>query len=152
MRITVFFSLLLMAGLAGSVTARISESWTYNQMFAKADLVVVGRRVVTKDLNERTTLTDVTPSVGVIGLITEFEPLLILKGEKNITQLLLHHYRFESDKEQNVVNSPDLIRFTDKHPIFLLFLTKESGGRYVPVTGQTDPAAFSVLELKGGAQ
>ncbi|HYK23177.1 MAG TPA: hypothetical protein VEU75_00775, partial [Candidatus Acidoferrum sp.] len=63
----------------------------------------------------------------------------------------LHHYRFRSEDDRLAANSPNLVEPSGQHQVFLLFLVKERDGRYAPVTGQTDPATFSVLELKGGA-
>ena len=121
-------------------------------MFDKADLVVIAHRVSTKNTDERSMLTDLRPHVAVVGVVTEFRTLLILKGAKNATKFNLHHYRLQSENDQNVESGPDLVRFSrGQHVPFLLFLIKERNGKYAPVTGQTDPAAFSVLELRGGA-
>ena len=45
-------------------------------MFDKADMVVVGEGIATKDTQERSTLKDVQPNVPVIGVTTEFKTLL----------------------------------------------------------------------------
>ena len=117
-------------------------------MFDKADFVVIARVVTTKDTTERSRIL----SLNVIGVETEFKIHLILKGDKSVETFQLHHYRAASEASDAVVaNGPNLVRFSFEHPAFLLFLSKEGDGRYVPVTGQEDPAAFSVLELTGGA-
>lgn len=132
-------------------------------MFEKADLVVIAAWISTKDTDERSTLQDVEPAVKVIGVTTEFETRLVLKGTKDIKKFQLHHYRFQNEEDARWANHPSLViihgLMHDKDGfeyagggIFLLFLTKEPDGRYAPVTGQTDPAAFSVLKLLGGAQ
>lgn len=120
-------------------------------MFEKADLVVVARRVATEDTNERSTLPNITPPVSVIGVVTEFQSLLILKGEQGLTRLRLHHYRFASEAEKSIENNAGLVEFSWQRPACLLFLIKERDGRYTPVTGQTDPALYSVLELRSDA-
>jgi hypothetical protein len=128
--------------------ARITKAWRYQEMFDKADLVVIARVVTTKDTAEHSTLL----SLNVIGVETEFKTHLILKGDKSVETFQLHHYRAASaEADAAVANGPNLVRFSFEHPAFLLFLTKEDDGRYMPVTGQEDPAAFSVLELTGGA-
>jgi hypothetical protein len=128
--------------------ARITKQWRYQEMFDKADLVVIARVVTSKDTAERTTIL----SLDVIGVATEFKTHLILKGDKSIETFQLHHYKAASAAaDAAVANGPNLVRFSFEHPAFLLFLSKETDGRYVPVTGQEDPAAFSVLELTGGA-
>jgi hypothetical protein len=117
-------------------------------MFDKADLVVIARVAATKDTDERSTIL----TLNVIGVVTEFRTHLILKGDKSIKTFQLHHYRLASESDKwTVANGPSLIRFSWEHPPFLLFLIKEGDGRYAPVTGQEDPDAFSVLEIKGGA-
>jgi hypothetical protein len=118
-------------------------------MFDKADLVTIAYVVSTKDTEERSTILD---GIKVIGVATEFKSALILKGPKGVTNFQLHHYRFQSESDrENIANSPALLQIGPYHPVFLLFLVKESDGRYAPVTGQTDPAMFSVLPLNGAA-
>lgn len=129
-------------------TARITKAWRYQEMFDKADLVVIARVVAGTDTDERSTL----GPFNVIGVTTEFRTHLILKGDKGITAFQLHHYRFASEAENEAIaNGPNLIRFSWEHAPFLLFLIKEPDGRYAPVTGQEDPAIYSVLELRGSA-
>ncbi len=125
---------------------RIAQSWTYQEIFDKADLVVIARYVSTKDTNERTALSEGLPEpVEVIGIVSEFNTCLILKGPRDITKFQLHHYRLSGPP---VGNGPALVRVASgRQPAFVLFLVRELDGRYAPVTGQTDPAAFSVLEL-----
>lgn len=117
-------------------------------MFEKADLVVIARVVNTLDTAERSTILD----LNVIGVTTEFRTHLIFKGDKTIETFRLHHYRLASSSDSSTIaNGPSLIFFSWAHPSFLLFLTKETDGKYAPVSGQEDPADFSVLELKGAA-
>jgi len=129
------------------LSARIVRTWSYQEMFDKADLIVVASVVSTKDTKERTTLLN----INVVGVFTEFRSLLILKGSKTVPTFQLHHYRLQSENEENIVNGPDLVRIGPHHPIFLLFLIKDRDGKYSPLTGQTDPATFSVLRLNGAA-
>ena len=130
------------------------RSWTYQEMFDKADLVVVAEGISTKDTEERSTLTDVRPNVSVIGVTSEFKTRLVLKGARDISVFHLHHYRFANEKEELATNAPDLVRLSEQpnqRSAFLMFLVREADGRYAPVSGQTDPATFSVLELHAGA-
>jgi len=140
---------LLTFNLAQLAGARIVKTWSYQDMFDKADLVVIARFISTKDTDERTSLRDLEPPSNVVGVVSEFETLLTMKGSTEIKQFRLHHYRLDGEEYSN---GPALVRVAQgKHPAFLLFLLKEDDGRYAPITGQTDPAAFSVLELKAGA-
>jgi hypothetical protein len=130
---------------------RIVKTWTFEEMFAKADLVVIGQVASTTDTTESIELRDLEPSIQVVGVTTEFRTLLVLKGLNTIDRFKLHHYRLKSEEQrETLINGPDLAR-PKPHSRFLLFLLKESDGRYAPVTGQTDPASFSVLELRSAA-
>jgi len=121
-------------------------------MFDKADLVVIAYSLSTKDTDEHTSLNDLTPHVAVVGVVTEFKSSVVLKGARDIERFQLHHYRFASENDELAANAPDLVRLSDRHLPFLMFLVRESDGRYAPVSGQTDPASFSIIELRGGAQ
>lgn len=149
--IRVFLILVLLFCVPRTMNARIVKPWTYQEMFNKADLVVVAEVLSTKDTEERSALQDLEPHVDVIGIVTEFKSRLVIKGSKNVKTFQLHHYRFQSEDDRLAANSPDLVEISGQHQVFLLFLVKESDGRYAPVSGQTDPALFAVLELKGAA-
>jgi hypothetical protein len=149
MRIKLFLSLLVTFSIPGLLNARLVQSWTYEQMLDKADLVVIATVISTKDINERYTLQDVTPPIEVVGVETEFESRIVLKGAKITKKFRLHHYRLKND--ELFANGPQLVTIEPgKHRTFLLFLIKEHDGKYAPATGQTDPAIFSIYELKGG--
>ena len=142
------FLLVVVISTGPNANARFTKGWRYQEMFDKADLVVIARRVTTRDTEERATIL----AHDVIGVLTDFNAYLVLKGDKNAKTFQLHHYRLASDSDKSTtVNGPSLVEFSGEHPSFLLFLTKERDGRYAPVSGQEDPADFSVLELKGGA-
>jgi len=127
--------------------ARLMKDWTFQEIFAKSDLVVIAIPIATFETKERTTLEDLSPSVRVVGLSTEFQVRLVLKGDKGTNKLVLHHYKLEH--EASMINGPELVSFdsTLSGPAFLLFLKRERDGRYAPVTGQTDPALYSVIQL-----
>jgi len=135
------------------LNARLMQYWSYQEMFNKADLVVIAAIASSKDTDERTILPNYSPPLKVVGVVSEFESRLVLKGDKKIAGFQLHYYRYQfAQDEDAVANTPELVRIKPgQKAIFLLFLIKESDGRYAPVTGQTDPSLFSVLELKGGA-
>jgi poly-D-alanine transfer protein DltD len=133
--------------------ARLSRHWTYNEMFDRADLVVIARVIASHKTEERTTLPDYAPTLNVVGMITNFAIGLVLKGSKEIKTFELFHYAYASHKDEDATsNTPFLLNIKPGgEATFLLFLTKRDDGRYVPVTGQTDPAFLSVLELQGAA-
>jgi hypothetical protein len=151
-RIKKLILFMLSAALSGSVTARLAEKdWTFQEMFAKSDLVVIATPIWTKDTGEHNLLPGISPSTRVLGLSTEFEVRLVLKGNTKIKTFVLYHYRLEHDEPS--VNGPALVTFNSKQWMsFLLFLVREPDGRYAPVTGQTDPGYFSIMELKSEAE
>lgn len=131
---------------------RLMKSWSYQEMFDQADLVVVAKPVSTTDTAEKAVLPDVAPDVHVMGVETKFEIKLVMKGDKDVRALTLHHYRFE-DTQKMMINMPNLATFDPKdYHKYLLFLKRETDGRYAPVSGQTDPATFSIIKLEGAAQ
>jgi hypothetical protein len=142
----VFLILLIMfTGVDPLTAGRLAtEGQTYQQMFDKADLVVIATALANKDTNERNKL---LKDIDVIGVETEFKTRVTLKGSREIRKFVLHHYR-EPDG-QDTANGPAFVYIPPgRHPDFLMFLIKEKDGRYAPVTGQTDPLLFSVLALK----
>ncbi len=145
MRIPILFSIVMIVATPESLVARIIESWTHQEMFEKADLVVIASVVSTKDTSERGTLLN---NIPVVGVVTEFEISLILKGKQSAPTISLRHYRLQSDDDLMIVNGPRLIRLAKAQPTWLLFLTREPSGTYSPVTGQTDPAGISIIQLK----
>jgi hypothetical protein len=82
---------------------------------------------------------------------------MVMKGDKSLNKLVLHHYRLRNppldDPNAVLVNGPLLASFNPKQNTrFLLFLHRQSDGRYSPVSGQYDPAGFSIVKIDGLAQ
>jgi hypothetical protein len=141
--------LVLLLATATLAEARISEAWTYQRLYDRADLVVVGVVASTTDTSEATILPSLRPDVHVIGVSTEFRIGGIFKGDVHLKSCVLHHYRL-ANPGSVLVNGPALVSFdvtARRH--YLLFLTREADGRYMPVAGQTD-SAKSVFELDSG--
>lgn len=129
------------------ISARFVVGWMEpGEVWQKSDLVVIARALSTKDTDERTKLGDLQPPLEAIGVESEFETQLVLKGAKNINNFKIHHYR----TDEAFSNGPSLVDVPkDKHPSYLLFLTKEKDGRYAPTNGQIDPAVCSIFRLRG---
>jgi hypothetical protein len=141
----------LMLATALLAEARLMRSWSYQELYDTADLVVVAKPISTQDTSEKAVLPNIAPDVHVVGVSTEFEISVVMKGDKRMKKTTLHHYRQADPKP--LMNGPMLVSFDPKGNLhFLLFLHRESDGRYSPVSGQTDPALFSVLKLEGDAQ
>jgi hypothetical protein len=153
----ILLPVLLVFALAEWLAARfIVGGLSFEEMFDRAHLVVIATATRTRDTNERKKLIDIDviqttrPELvreEVIGVETEFQSRLILKGSKDAKKFLLHHYRLAVEAEET--NGPQFIRIpSGRHATFLMFLTKEKDGRYAPVTGQFDPAVLSVFEIQ----
>jgi hypothetical protein len=129
---------------------------TFQEMFDKADLVVVATAIKTKDTTERKKLIEIdrietsAPELlqdEVIGVETEFQTRVTLKGSKEVRKFLLHHYRFAVEQE-GMSGAPAFIQVpSERKATFLMFLIKEKDGRFAPFTGQFDPAVLSVFEI-----
>ena len=140
--------------ISQSASARNVEYWSYDELFSKSDFVVIAQPASkTRDTAERTLLTyNISPGVDVLGVNTEFESLLVLKGAKR-KKFTLHHYRLAPYKKGGpriILNGPALMSFT-AGPVprfYLMFLVRERDGRFAPVAQQTDPST-SVQGLHG---
>ena len=119
--------------------------WPYDKLTAEADLIVIATPVAVRDTQEKVTLPgfqqrgadNMDHPLPAISVETTFEALSVLKGDKNAKTILLHHLRLEVPILEN---GPGLVTFNpEAKKCFLLFLKRESDGRYSPVTGQTDP-------------
>ena len=145
-------AIFLILASAFSAQARLMRTWSYQELFDQADLVVIAKPVSTQETTERATLPNISPDVHVVGLSTEFDICVVMKGDNRVKKATLHHYRLADPKEL-MMNGPNLASFDPKqYARFLLFLHREPDGRYAPVSGQTDPALFSVLKLEGIAE
>lgn len=141
---------LILTGLLAQ--ARTMRTWSYQELYDQSDLVVIAKPTSVQDTTEEAVLPNISPDVHVVGLSTEFEISVVMKGEKSVKKATLHHYRL-ADPKRLMDNAPNIASFDPKqHTRFLLFLHREPDGRFSPVSGQTDPTLFSVLRLAGAAQ
>ena|SRR5947208_12172365 len=134
--------------LAHSAPARLMRSWSYRELFAASDFVVIATPASrTHDTGEHNTLSDV--GMAVSGVETEFRALLVLKGAQR-SRFTLHHYRLTRE-DVALVDAPMLVSFVVSSELhrYLLFLTRERDGRFAPTGGQTDPFLIGVQELSG---
>jgi hypothetical protein len=147
-RSAVIIALLLSVIAVGLAYSR-NISWPgYDELFAKSDLVVIAEPAnKTRDTQERTVLTENIPQpVPAIGVVTDFNCLLVLKGAKR-QRFTLHHYRLgesaskhSEDGMRVPIDPPDFERYEPKfRAAFLMFLVRERDGRFAPVAGQIDP-------------
>src|SRR5450759_3362305 len=131
MRASVFVAFVLLLTSPISLLGRLMEGATCQQMFDKADLVIIAKPVSITDTEEHTGLPGLD-AIHVVGINTKFETVLVLKGDKNVKEFVLHHYRLDKRLERlAIVDGPDFAEF-DAHErkAYLLFLIKEADGRY----------------------
>jgi hypothetical protein len=145
-------TILLILTVAPFAQARLMRTWSYQELYEQADLVVIAKPILTQETAEKSTLPNIASDVQVVGLSTQFEISVVMKGNKSEKKAVLHHYRL-ADPKQLMMNGPNLASFDPGlHTHFLLFLHCEADGRYSPVSGQTDPILFSVVKLEGIAE
>jgi hypothetical protein len=154
------YRLLLLAALAGSLSpgsvhARRLESWPYDQLLEKADLVVIATAVTGKDSGEISR--DNLWKSKFVGVNTNFSVKAVLKGKAG-DKLTVFHYRLPAGTL--IEDGPLLVAFRTKgiknttkesniqmgKPSYLLFLKKRKDGRFELVSGQVDPA-LAVREM-----
>lgn len=147
MKNTVMVLALMMA--FASQARLLPKMWSYQELEDQSDLVAIARPISTQETTERTDLPDISPATHVIGLSTEFAIGVVMKGDRNLKRLTLHHYKLAPlPPNVNFANGPNLAAFDPKsNSPYLLFLHRESDGRYSPVSGQVDPTLFSILRI-----
>jgi ankyrin repeat protein len=127
---------------------RLMEGRTFRELDGRADIIVVGRPISTEDTAEQTYLPNISPPIPAIGLSSGFEVSIVIKGDKSLKKLVVHHYRLRTNPK-GLDGGPNLASFnpTESTP-YLLFLQREPDGRYAPFD-QVDPLATSMLKLDG---
>src|SRR5438477_12967696 len=104
------FIIILICFSAWTASARfMDKDWSYQEMFDKSDLVIVGIPVSTQDKNETITIPKIEPPVIGVGVTSKIRVRLVLKGSKDVQKIVLHHYRLEHDEP--MVSGPQLVKF-----------------------------------------
>lgn len=165
----------LILALGVSVVVSVSHAqrmlaWTYEDLTAKSDFVVIAIPITSKDTKERIDLPGIftqTPGqnqtgVPVIGVETRFAVSVVLKGSKETREFALHHYRLvtpelfqEKSEADGTIRvslgpGPHLVAFPPgERQAYLMFIVREQDGRYAPTSGQTNPGVYSIHRLEG---
>jgi hypothetical protein len=133
--------------------ARIVKRWSYQELYDQSDLIVIAKYISSEGTTEQWVLPNISPNVDVIGMSSNFAVFLVLKGDQSLKSLVLHHYQLSNPAiaDKPMINGPMLASFDSDNLTkqFLLFLHRESDGRYAPVSGQTDPRDVSIFRLAG---
>ena len=140
--LTVLVALLL----AFDSQARLKQFWNYDMLNDQATLVVVATPTKVEETSESAALPNIAtvhgdgskePVIGK-GVETTFDVLTVFKGERSTKSFVLHHFKLA--EPGLMINGPEMVAFEPKgKKRYLMFLKKEADGRYVAVSGQTDP-------------
>lgn len=134
--------------------ARLMQYISLPKQRDRADLVVIAKPISVRETGEQSTLPNIWTQLPngekktymALGIETKFEILVALKGDDKLKYFVLHHFR-RPGSETVEINGPGLVSFDPKaRKQFLMFLKKESDGRYAAVYGQTDPNQ-SIMEI-----
>ncbi len=90
---SIITSLLVLAATTFVADARLINSRSFRELDKRADIIVVAKPVSTKDTAEQINLPHISPDIHVVGLSSEFEVSLVLKGDNSLKKLVVHHYR-----------------------------------------------------------
>jgi hypothetical protein len=140
----------LFAGSCGDCPAREIEDWPYDKLFKTADLVVIVQPLSVRDAAEKD---KAVPPYGrdyLVGIVTNFKVLHVVKGEYKETELELVHFKMKPGS--HIGNGPLLVSFhTGSIAIrgngwsggaandYMLFLKSNKEKRLDFVSGQFDP-------------
>ena len=158
-----FIGLLL---LRVEAAAQIGYVWSFDELRAQSEVVVIATPGATLDTGIKTELNDLRPPLPVVELNTEFKVLSLLKGNVSSATVVLRHYRLDTDRiRDGCLNCGSQLDFTTTGRMavscrsgdvsvqlptpcnYLLFLKRDARGVFVPASGQVFPGD-SVFTLR----
>jgi hypothetical protein len=147
-----FFPFLFAGGLGLCLApsdsgARLLDSWPYDKLMKKSDLVVIAKAIKTEVCADKYLAHSWTREFA--GQNTTFEVIHTLKGKADRKQIKVLHFSW-GDLKQGVdpksldafiiIAGPLFVAFrTDNSPEYLLYLKALKDGRYEPISGKIDP-------------
>jgi hypothetical protein len=137
------FLCLALAALQLTAQARGVRLWSEAELRNASDLVVVASAIETKVLDETNALgwpgtASFQPKFR--GVETTFKILNVLKGMPVNDRIVLHHYRYEDEREIILSDGPTFITFAPHDTNqYELYLVNDGANRFAPVAGQIDP-------------
>jgi hypothetical protein len=147
----------LAAGLLTSLGGcQIGYLWSFEELTAKADLVVIATLEATKDTGRRAEHPNLKPGLPVAELATTFKVLAVLKPDPaaaaaSSTRLQITHYRIDlvewirrnpplpDRPTPGLVNTGTTLDLTKEAGSYLMFLKRGPGDLYEPLSGHTFP-------------
>ena len=152
--------------LRAEAVAQIGYLWSFDELSAQSEVVVIATPGATQDTGIKTELSDLQPPLPVVELNTAFKVLSLLKGSISGATLLLRHYRLDTDRIRGgCANCGSQLDFatTGRMAVscrsgdvsaqlptpcnYVLFLKRDAMGVFVPTSGQVFPG-YSVLTLR----
>ena len=154
---------IIVAVLLGLVAARTSIDapqigylWSFDELTAKADLVVIAEHVGTADTGRRREHPDLRPAMPVAELESTFDVMTVFKPDVGATsgairEVRLKHFRPDLEEWRRrkppqpgfpppgFVNTGLVLDFAGQRSPYLLFLRRGEAGSYEPVSGHTFP-------------
>jgi hypothetical protein len=164
-------SLVIALLLLRVVTAgQLAHLWSFDELTAKSDVVVIATFVVTRDTGIKTNLAETQPPLPVVELHTEFTILSVLKADTSDRAALLRdgtvslrHFRLDTDRILGgCINCGGHLDFSDSGArcrsgevlapmvyacAYELFLRRDGIGIFAPISGQVWPGD-SVFTLR----
>ena len=152
--------------LRAETAAQVGYLWSFDELTAQSEVVVIATPGATQDTGIRTELSDLRPPLPVVELNTEFKILATLKGNVPGGTLVMRHYRLDTDRIRGgCINCGSQLDFTTTGRMavscrsgdvstqlptpcnVLLFLKRDTVGVFVPTSGQVFPG-HSVLVVR----
>ena len=169
-RVTMRLPLAVLLGCAAAGAslwgAQIGYLWSFDELRAKADLVVIAEHLETVDTARRKNHPTLKPSLPVIELESAFNVLTVLSANGrdtgDVRQLRLKHYRIDADEWRRrhpprpglpapgPVNAGSVLDFPEGSGPWLMFLKRGEGGTYEPLSGHTFPTESVFILRKPG--
>lgn len=123
--------------------ARPVRIWNPDELWEKADLVVIARAGTSHDERK----VEAAKPDTWIPVVTEFDVQAVLKGrlekssEPGRQVVKVRHNRYhDSNSEITVIDGPAFVEFNPKAKNrYLIFLVGKPGGIFEPLSGQYDP-------------
>jgi hypothetical protein len=135
----------------GDCFARQLEDWPYDKLFKNADLVVIVKPSAVRDATEKDKAIPPDNEDYLVGVVTSFKVIHVVKGEYKEKKLDLVHFKIKEGRM--IGNGPLLVSFHTKETKirgdswssiimeseYMLFLKKQKDGQFTFVSGQFDP-------------
>src|SRR5262245_234987 len=103
-------ALLLFVGIS---PGRQIESWPYDKLFKRADLVLLVKPLSVRDAKEADAAVPPAEDADILaGVVTSFKVLSVVKGEYKQEKFDLIHFRLKEGVQ--IINGPALVSFHTK--------------------------------------